>query len=125
MGEELSTIQKRGKLNRIHAYGEKGPGGAYHHYKIYHNGRDKSEENYEVGDIQFQEGGRNVLGSTSGVSSADLLEIVRHQLQCFQKGEFSCRENAIALTHIEDALLWLNQRAEDRIEREVLGSHVK
>lgn len=57
-----------------------------------------------------------------GVCNADLLEIVRDQLRAFQAGPFSCRENACALTHIEEALMWLNRRAEDRAERNVLGT---
>ena len=32
---------------------------------------------------------------------------------------------AIALTHIEEALLWMNKRADDRAERNVLGTMEK
>lgn len=55
----------------------------------------------------------------------DLLEIVRDRLEGFQSGEFSSRENPCALTHIEEALMWLNRRTEDRIERNVLGTEQK
>lgn len=114
---KLNTIQKREKLNDVIALGEKGNGGAYHNYsvEIGHDG------NYHV-SIPFQDGARNLEGSRSGVLDTDLLEIVRHRLQSFQKGEFATRENAIALTHIEEALLWMNKRVEDRIERNVLGT---
>ncbi|WP_423063379.1 DUF7681 family protein, partial [Clostridium botulinum] len=64
-------------------------------------------------------------GSVPGVANEDLLEIVRHRLQCFQAGPYSSRENACALTHIEEALMWLNRRVEDRIERNVLGTKNK
>ena len=37
----------------------------------------------------------------------------------------SSRENACALTHIEEALMWMNRRVEDRIERNVLGKNEK
>ena len=73
--------------------------------------------------IQFQCGARKEGGSTPGVLEGDLLEIVRHRLQCFQKGEFATRENACALTHIEEALMWLNKRKEDRKARNVLGTN--
>lgn len=43
----------------------------------------------------------------------------------FQAGPFSSRENACALTHIEEALMWMNRRVEDRIERNVLGRNEK
>lgn len=55
----------------------------------------------------------------------DLLEIVRDRLISFQSGQFSSRENACALTHIEEALMWQNRRVEDRIERNVLGKEEK
>ena len=34
-------------------------------------------------------------------------------------------KNYCALTHIEEALMWLNRRVEDRIERNVLGTDTK
>jgi hypothetical protein len=122
---ELSTIQKREKLNKIHAIGETGPGNAYHKYQI-----SKTAENPEwpseiVVEIQFQKGPRKEQDSQHGALDADLLEIVRHRLQQFQKGDFASRENACALTHIEEALMWMNRRVEDRIDRQVLGTYNK
>lgn len=75
--------------------------------------------------IQFQCGPRKEDGSCYGVIDSDLLEIVRYRLQCFQAGLFASRENAVALTHIEESLMWLNIRVEDRIERNVLGTYNK
>lgn len=72
-----------------------------------------------------RKGSRKESGSRPGVLDADLLEIVRDRLRNFQAGEFSCRENACALTHIEEALMWLNRRVDDRIERNVLGTTIK
>jgi hypothetical protein len=118
--EKLSTIQKREKLNEVFTVDEKGNGGANHRYVI------KSANTCEtMVEIQLQNGARKLDGSIHGVIDTDLLEIVRHRLQCFQSGEFATRENAIALTHIEEALMWLNRRVEDRIERNVLGMNNK
>lgn len=118
--EKLSTIQKREKLNDVYAVGEKGNGGAYHEYDITF---DKYNNGYiSTNKIIFQNGPRKDSNSIHGVLDTDLLEIIRHRLQCFQQGEFATRENAIALTHIEEALLWMNKRVEDRIERNVLGT---
>ena len=126
---ELSTIQKREKLNGVYAVDDVGPGGANHHYIIC-----KSEEtNWQSGnntiglleDIKFQCGPRKDEDSTHGVIDTDLLEIVRDRLKSFQSGPFSSRENACALTHIEEALMWMNRRVEDRIERNVLGTMKK
>ncbi len=124
--KKLNTIQKSNKLNNIYAEDEKGNGNAYHRYTIRHYSDDKEKGIGTVlADIQFQNGARKEQDSISGVSSMDLLEIVRHNLQCFQSGEFATRENAIALTKVEEALLWLNKRSEDRAERNVLGKNVK
>lgn len=117
---KLNTIQKREKLNDVYAEGEKGNGGAYHDYRITYDSKGDGYISNHV--IQFQNGARRINGSTNGVIDSDLLEIVRHRLQCFQEGEFATRENEIALTHIEEALLWMNKRVEDRIERNVLGT---
>lgn len=119
---KLVTIQKRNNLNTVYAADDPGSGGAHHIYMIEcHAGDDpvKTDVNTEL--ICFQHGGRNEAESIAGVLDTDLLEIVRDRLNSFQKGPFATRENAIALTHIEEALLWMNKRVEDRAERGVLG----
>lgn len=93
-------------------------------YEIY-PAQNFNEETESYIMIQFQNGARKLPDSIAGVLDTDLLEIVRDRLKGFQKGEFATRENAIALTHIEDALLWMNKRVEDRIERNVLGTDNK
>lgn len=118
---ELSTIQKREKLNTVSAIDERGNGNANHQYVIKRN----SPEDDTLATIQFQDGPRSIESSVAGVIDTDLLEIVRDRLRGFQSGEFSSRENACALTHIEEALMWLNRRVEDRIERNVLGTNNK
>ena len=115
---KLSTIQKRNNLNDVYRLGDAGPGGAYHRYSI----SIVEEPSTIVGEIHFQNGPRNETGSVSGILDTDLLEIVRDRFAAFQRGPYSTRENAIALTHIEEALLWMNKRVEDRAERRVLGT---
>ena len=125
--EKLNTIQKRNKLNDVMAVGEKGNGNAYHNYLVTYELHPigKGIEIHELADICFQNGGRNIEGSEHGLTAEDLLEICRHRLQCFQTSEYACRENAVALTKIEEALMWLNHRTEDRAERNVLGINRK
>lgn len=119
---QLSTIQKRNNLNEVYRVGEKGNGGAYHEYRILLPGARGLDVQKT---IVFQNGARKEIGSQSGLLDVDLLEIVRDRLRCFQAGEFACRENACALTHIEEALMWMNKRVEDRAERGVLGTNEK
>ena len=131
--EKISTIQKRENMNEIYT-GGCGKGGAAHCYMIVKAGcavLDDDEDTLTVNPddiiatIQFQEGARKDPNAIRGVIDADLLEIVRDRIKGFQKGEFATRENACALTHIEEALMWLNKRTEDRIERNVLGTYNK
>ncbi len=117
--EKLSTIQKRNNVNEVFRWRDRGPGGAWHRYLI----QGPNTKGGVV--IVFQEGPRKEASSTYGVLDCDLLEIVRDRLRCFQGGEFACRENACALTHIEEALMWMNKRVEDRSERNVLGTSEK
>jgi hypothetical protein len=116
----LNPIQKLYKLNDVTFTPKKGNGMAYHHYQI---------KNIETGEtlqeIHFQEGSRFEEDSTHGVIDSDLLEIVRHRLQCFQAGGLQCKENEKAICHIEEALLWMNQRIMERKERDVLGTSKK
>lgn len=120
---ELLTIQKREKLNKVYAVDEKGNGNANHEYEIVMC--EVNENEAKVKTIQFQNGARKTEGSIHGILDTDLLEIVRDRLIGFQSGDFATRENACALTHIEEALMWMNRRVEDRIERDVLGTNNK
>jgi hypothetical protein len=45
--------------------------------------------------------------------------------QTANNGKFQCRENALAITKLEEALLWLQKRTMDREARQVEGTHAK
>lgn len=122
----LSTIQKREKLNSVYAVDEKGCGGANHRYKVTYSTIDFDDRiEKTAADIQFQCGPRKEFDSVHGVLDTDLLEIVRDRLKGFQSGEFATEYNAKALEYIELALMYMNRRVEDRIERCVLGTNNK
>lgn len=126
MDRKLSTIQKQNNLNSIYRMGDVGPGGAYHDYYVVLDGTSKriDVDDAEV-TISFQKGARKDGSANHGILDNDLLEIVRDRLKCFQQGDFACHENEMALIHIEEALMWMNKRAEDRAERNVLGTYNK
>lgn len=129
---KLSTIQKRENLNDVYA-GEKGIGGAARDYMITKTGTvwPSTDDTITVKPddvlltIHFQEGARKDPDAISGVLDCDLLEIVRDRLKGFQSGEFATEYNAKALERIEEALMYMNRRVEDRIERDVLGTYNK
>lgn len=93
-------------------------GMASHHYTATINGA-------EVARLQFQQGPRNVAGSTPGVLDSVLLAIVIDRMRSFNAGPFNTRENALVMTHCQEALHWLRHRADERAIRGVLGQNVK
>lgn len=64
--------------------------------------------------IEFQHGAVCEAG-VNGVTMEALLAIVADRLQAFQRGPMACRENALALTKIEEALHWLQTRTRRRL----------
>ena len=122
--KQLNRIQKRNNLNTVFVMDEEHPVNKGHHeYAIVLNGTETVQAPDRVVTIKFQNGPRNVEGSVRGILDTDLLEIERDRLAAFQSGPYATRENAIALTHIEEALLWMNKRVEDRAEAGTLGTN--
>lgn len=58
----------------------------------------------------------------NGTTNEEVLRVLIDRLQ-FLNGKFPCRENSVALTHIETALLWLDHRTANRVARGVEGKH--
>ena len=105
-----------------------GSGGANHHYRI--SGFSSPPPSFEtiaqdasVADVVFQNGPIQEAG-VNGVTHEALLAIIADRLRGFQAGPFACRDNAIALTKIEEAQMWLQKRTRERISRHVEGTNL-
>jgi len=76
--------------------------------------------------IEWQDGpvgrGENKKEPT-GAFVEGVIQAAIGRLRFYQNGKFPCRENAIATQHLEEALLWICERARDREERQVHGVH--
>lgn len=59
----------------------------------------------------------------NGAFVETVIDAARQRIQFYQDSKFSCRENAIAITKLEEALLWLNKRTADRERKGVEGTH--
>lgn len=106
---------------------EPGAGGASHRYEITgmscrYNPSVNLADYAEVEVILFQNGPINERG-VNGITQEVLLAIVADRLRSFQKGPYACKANACALTHIEEAMHWLQQRTLERMRRGVEGTH--
>ena len=77
-----------------------------------------------LGTVHFQEGPIKEHG-VNGVCNEDLIAMVICRLEHFQKSEFSCRDNAMAITKLEEAMLWLRKRTMGRENRGVEGTNTK
>lgn len=104
---------------------EPGAGNACHRYKIdgpvkdWGGGIGKVPE-FQC-DIKFQNGPIAEAG-VNGISNEALLAVVIDRLEGFQSGQYKCRENAIALTKLEEAMHWLQHRTRARLARGVEGT---
>lgn len=94
-----------------------GAGGANHAYLIYIDGQGTI-------NLDFQNGPIAEVG-VNGVTQEVLLAIVIDRLRSFQAGSYACRENALALTKLEEAQHWLLARTRARMARGVEGTHQK
>lgn len=102
---------------------EPGAGGACHEYRIepITLSGDHPEGAVNPCIIMFQKGPIQEAG-VNGISVESLIAVVIDRLRSFQAGPYACRENAIALTHLEDSLMWLQKRTRDRLARGVEGT---
>jgi hypothetical protein len=93
---------------------------------------DNFEANlYELNQrLQFIQKEPEAEGSTAlktvvdGTTNEEVLAVLVDRLQYLQ-AKFPCRENAIVITKLEECLMWLNKRTEDRKARNVEGTNAK
>lgn len=90
---------------------------APHHFKV-----KRASDNEELVSVDFQCGPIKESG-VNGCCNEDLIAMVIERLKGFQCSEFKCRENAVAQTKLEEALMWLRKRTTDREIRGVEGTH--
>lgn len=77
-------------------------------------------------NIDWQNGPLSVDGIRKDATGAFVETVIKAALQrieYYQETKFKCRENAIAITKLEEALLWLNSRTARREKQGVEGTH--
>lgn len=119
MPRELMSHKVNG-LNvslKIQVLDEPGQGNACHRYSV-----TPTTGNAKGVLIEFQNGPMQETAYPNGISNEALLAIVEDRLLGFQSGPYVCRENSIALTKIQEAMMWLQKRTRDRMARGVEGT---
>lgn len=59
----------------------------------------------------------------NGAFTQDVILLLIDRLKYYQEGKFSSRENAIAITKLEEVLMWQQKRQDERVKRQVQGQH--
>jgi len=120
------------KALTIEVHDEPGQGGACHKYSLewrkQNTGRGFRDPEtgawHDACILLFQNGPVNEDGNgVNGITNEALLAVVLDRLRGFQTGEYACRENALAITKIEEAMHWLHSRTRQREARGVEGTH--
>lgn len=112
----------------VTAIGEPGPGGANHHYELrLQTGIRELPDGSSVPvvsfwPITFQNGPIASPADFNGITNEALLAVLIDRMRGFQSGPFACRENALALTKLEEAMMWLQFRTRARMARGVEGT---
>ena len=77
-------------------------------------------------DIKWQEGPLGRDGDRikpNGAFVEDVINACKQRLEFYNNSQFKCRENSIAITKLDEALMWLEHRTKDREARGVEGTH--
>ncbi|HNV62953.1 MAG TPA: hypothetical protein PKN54_08385 [Candidatus Cloacimonas acidaminovorans] len=93
---------------------------------------------YELENFESKDAGQNLqfihkepkeAGSTElvtiadGTTNEDVLAVIIDRLK-FLQSKFPCRENDFAISKLEEALMWLEKRTNDRLARGVEGKQI-
>jgi hypothetical protein len=92
-----------------------GPGELNGHLYHLHSGALATE-------LKFQQGPVGETG-INGIQNEQLIAVLVHRLDVLNK-TFPCRENSLAITKLEEAMLWLQKRTADRKARGVEGKNI-
>ena len=121
MTQQIFEQNYAGTTNTVLVKDEPGPGNGCHAYEVVIATEDSSPF-HET--FNFQKGPVKQVG-INGIQNEHLIAMVIHRLQGFQSGPYSCRENALALTKLQEAMHWMEARTKDRTTRGVEGRNTK
>lgn len=126
------TIHKGSRLNdliKVEPLDDPDCGGATWNFQVYlkqHGSWEKLTQLRFQNQPLIDENGKD--RQPNGLSNECLIAIMIDRLQAWQfdkakdrAGKFSCRENALVITKLEEAMHWLQHRSRDRRERGVEG----
>lgn len=75
-------------------------------------------------DIKFLKGIKGNVRQ-QGIITVDVLSLALDYLETVNVGDLRTRETSLAITKIEEAMMWLKKRRDDREKRGVLNTYKK
>lgn len=75
----------------------------------------------EPDPVQSEPG--KLITLSDGTTNEEVLKVLINRMEYLQS-KFPCRENAIVITRLEEALMWLDKRTMNRLKRNVEGKHL-
>lgn len=88
--------------------------------EFFNSKNDPNAVHGPFGSVKWQLGPVGVYG-VNGATIEDVIEVCIERLKGFQTSLFATRENALAITALEEGRNWLLQRTRDRQARGVEG----
>lgn len=71
----------------------------------------------------LREQGTDEPAEPNGAFVETVIAAAVQRIEHYNEGQFRCRENSLAITHLEEALHWLNARTARRTDQGVEGTH--
>ena len=94
--------------------------------KHYTDDNDNPAGGYTTGTdfhIEWQNGPINEDTPRNGAFVEEVVEAVLDRMRFYQNSKFACRENALVITKLEEAIHWMNHRTAERMRRGVEGTY--
>lgn len=73
--------------------------------------------------VPVADGSTELRTVNDGTTNEEVLAVLLDRLNSLNK-KFPCRENSLAITKCEEALMWLNRRTAGRVARGVEGKQI-
>lgn len=81
----------------------------------------KSPNDTKLGYIDFQDGPISEQG-VNGVQIEEIIDALVERLEALNTPPFTCRENSVAITKLQEARMWLEERTRLRTKRGIEGT---
>lgn len=78
-------------------------------------------------EIKFCKGDKSnpEIFRQEGVFTETLIQVAKQYLEAVNKGEMATRETSMVITKLDEALLWIGKRSQDRRDRNVESTYQK